>query len=548
MSNSSTPRKPAAFSFPASQYFEGSDGKWSTFVVRVGTPEQSFRVFPSTVTSETFVPLPGGCKEGSPANCPFLRGAELYQGKPNNGFQVQESSTWSEIGIYQTPTRGELGYNASGLYGLEKLGLMVANSGGPTLQNQVVGGVVNPRLWIGWLGMDVKPNNFSEFENPQRSLIKTLREENYIPGLSYGYTAGAYYKKPSVYGSLVFGGYDQSRFVPNNVTFPFDANDSRKPSLSIQSIVTRDFNDTTVSMLPDGPAYSLIDFSEPYMWLPESACRAFEKAFNLAYDNSTGLYLVDATTRSKLLQRNPSITFGLGKTANPGERVNVVLPYSAFDQQATYPIYPNGTYFFPIKRATNDSQYTIGRTFFQEAYVRIDYDRGNFSVHQALFPTTDEKQQIVTVSSPVSNDSLQKPSYPVKATLKKGAIVGVSIGSVVLAALLIFLGLWLLRRRRMANNTREANLKEERCEIEAGNDAKLEAGGANFHEKEAHSAAEIEGRAICELHDLQCDFEELEVGISKKDLDNEVELYEMDNTEVMSTNKQDKTVTQKDWP
>jgi hypothetical protein len=110
----------------------------------------------------------------------------MYQGKPNDGFQTKQSSTWREIGIYQVAAREELAYNASGLYGLDSLGLMIANSGGPTLQNQVVAGVVNSRIWVGRLGMDVKPSNFSEFENPQRSLITTLREENYIPSLSRG--------------------------------------------------------------------------------------------------------------------------------------------------------------------------------------------------------------------------------------------------------------------------------------------------------------------------------------------------------------------------
>jgi hypothetical protein len=75
------------------------------------------------------------------------------------------------------------------------MGLMIANSGGPTLLNQTIGGVVNPRLWVGRLGMDVKPSNFSDFEYPQRSLITTLREEGHIPSLTYGYTAGAYYSK-----------------------------------------------------------------------------------------------------------------------------------------------------------------------------------------------------------------------------------------------------------------------------------------------------------------------------------------------------------------
>jgi hypothetical protein len=127
----------------------------------------------------------------------------MYQGKANDGFQAKRSSTWHEIGIYQVAAREELSYNASGLYGLDSLGLMIANSGGPVLQSQVIAGVVNPRFWVGRLGMDVKPSNFSEFENPQRSLIKTLREENYIPSLSYGYTAGAYYSKSALRGQLL---------------------------------------------------------------------------------------------------------------------------------------------------------------------------------------------------------------------------------------------------------------------------------------------------------------------------------------------------------
>jgi hypothetical protein len=54
---------PAPTFYAASQYFDGNDGKWSTFVVRAGTPEQSFRVLPSTVTSKILLPLAGACKD-----------------------------------------------------------------------------------------------------------------------------------------------------------------------------------------------------------------------------------------------------------------------------------------------------------------------------------------------------------------------------------------------------------------------------------------------------------------------------------------------------
>ncbi|KAF1842153.1 acid protease [Cucurbitaria berberidis CBS 394.84] len=511
MSASNSSRKPAPISFAASQYFDGNDGKWSSFVVRAGTPGQSFRVLPSTVTSETFLPLAGACKEDAPDNCTFLRGAEMYKGKANNGFQVRNSSTWHEIGIYGTTAREELGYNASGLYGLDTLGLMIVNSGGPTLESQVIGGVVNPRLWVGRLGMDVKPSNFSEFENPQRSMISTLKEEQYIPSLSYGYTAGAYYKKPNAFGGLTFGGYDQTRFIPNTISFPFDANDSRKPSLNIQAIVTRDMQNQTVSVFPDGPAYSLIDFAESQIWLPVSACDAFARAFNLTYDNSTDLYVVDSHTHALLIERNPSITFGLGQTANPGERINIVLPYSAFDQQASYPIYQNTTNYFPIRRAQNETQYTLGRTFFQEAYIRVDYERNNFSVHQALFPATNERQQIVPIWSPGLENA---------ATGARAKLINTSKGAV---------AVWLFRRRKMAKERSEP--KTENTWVECADQPRLEADGVIFFEKDGRPFAEMEGHVFPELHCPPPEMGELNVRITTADVSSMFQLYEMGDNE-----------------
>ncbi|KAH7400533.1 aspartic peptidase domain-containing protein [Phaeosphaeria sp. MPI-PUGE-AT-0046c] len=550
MSNSTNTRTPAPFSFGASQYFEGPDGHWSSFVVRVGTPEQTFRVLPSTVTSETFVPLNGACKQGSPANCAFSRGVEMFQGKPIDGLQSKQSSTWSEIGIYQVAGREELSYNASGLYGLDSLGLMIANSGGPILPKQVVAGVVNTRFWVGRLGMDVKPSNFSEFENPQRSLIETLKEENYIPSLSYGYTAGAYYRKPSSYGSLVFGGYDQSRFEPNAITFPFDANDSRKPSVNIQSITTRGFTDTPTSLLPDGPAYSLIDFAEPQMWLPVSACNAFAKAFNLTYDNSTDLYLVDAVTRGRLLETNPSITFGLGTTANPSERVNIVLPYSAFDQQATYPIYQNVTNYFPIRRAYNDTQYTIGRTFFQEAYVRIDYGRGNFSVHQALFPTSNDRQNLVPISTPESSEATRKTDLHETRPLSKATIAGISVGGVIAMILLLLVVLGPVRQRRKRSKERRNKSVNVQCSaIEVADQPRLEPDGATFFEKDSHPFAEMESYT---RHELQAAYgngkpEDSDTRLVELALSSILEVHEMDDTQVCSAERDGDNV-QPSWP
>ena len=49
--------------------------------------------------------------------------------------------------------------------------------------------------------------------------------------------------------------------------------------------------------------------------------------------------------------------------------MDIVLPYASFDLLASYPRVLNATKYFPLKRAANESQYTLGRTFLQEAYV-----------------------------------------------------------------------------------------------------------------------------------------------------------------------------------
>jgi hypothetical protein len=267
--------------------------------------------------------------------------------------------------------------------------LQLPNSGGVTLQNQVVAGeylvpffstkihpfvpltrrqpgIATKDFFLGEFGLGPKPTNLSGFDYPQPSYMWSLKNQSLIPSLSYGYTAGAPYQGKKVLGSLTLGGYDASRFTPNNLTFPFSENDSRSLTVGLQAIVATNTLEGLMSLLPLG-ILSLIDSTVPGIWLPESACTIFEKAFGLTFDPTTNLYLVNDTVHDMLLTLNPVLTFTLGNTISGGETIDIKLPYQAFDLQASWPIYPNATNYFPIRRAENDTQYTIGRTFLQEA-------------------------------------------------------------------------------------------------------------------------------------------------------------------------------------
>jgi hypothetical protein len=159
------------------------------------------------------------------------------------------------------------------------------------------------------------------------------------------------------------GGYDTSKFLPNNLTFGFGPEDNRELIVQLNKITTGDGDSLLPSSIP-----MLIDSTVPYIYLPIEACAEFEIAFGLTWDNSTQLYLLSDAQHTALQTQNPNITFTLGNLTS-STNIEITLPYAAFDLTVSYPIVANSTRYFPLKRANDSSQYTLGRTFFQEACV-----------------------------------------------------------------------------------------------------------------------------------------------------------------------------------
>lgn len=138
--------------------------------------------------------------------------------------------------------------------------------------------------------------------------------------------------------------------------------------MGIQSITSTYQNGTSSSLLPSG-IMAYIDSTVPEIWLPIEACLAFEKAFELKYDKKSSLYLVDDDLHDSLVAQNANISFTLGHTGTGGETINITLPYRSFDLQVSPPVtgVDLASKYFPLRRAENDTQFTLGRTFLQEA-------------------------------------------------------------------------------------------------------------------------------------------------------------------------------------
>ncbi|OBT73748.1 hypothetical protein VF21_07190 [Pseudogymnoascus sp. 05NY08] len=445
---------------PPSQYFEGIDGPWSTFNLRVGTPEQDVRVTISTTSPETLVVLSKyECSTkvfGTvPAGCASSRGMM---------FSPNTSSTWIDNGFFGINQGGvgleaNLDYTQAADFGTDTVGLgLVAGANGVTLKNQTVGGIASMSpFYLGIFGLGTQPANLSSLGNSTGpTYFTSLRNQNVIPSLSWSYTAGAMYRLKQVYGQLIFGGYDASRFTSNSVSFTLAQDVTRDIVVSLQSI---SYSGTAQTSLLASPILIFIDSTDPNLWLPETACQQFETAFGLTLDDTTGLYLVNDSHHQTLLTENAQVRFRLSDTPTGGEAVTIVLPYSAFDLQAEYPIVTNSSRYFPLKKAANETQYTLGRTFLQEAYLTVDYERGNFSVSScswvegaaAKVVTIISKDSAVgnsgTTSTTGSTGTTGSPEST-KSGLSTGAIAGISVAAAVIVLALAIGGFFFLKRQR----------------------------------------------------------------------------------------------------
>ena len=336
---------------------DGIDGQWSSFGLRIGNAEQAVRVLPSTSGHTTCVVLSDACPP-YPPTCSELRGGLV---------SLNKSASWHDLGTYTLVLDQNLETNATGKYGLDSLTLgLIDEAENPKVDSQIIAGIMTNRYYNGLVGLTDQPVGLSNFSHPYPSFLTSLKTAGMIPSLSWAYTAGAHYRLKGVFGSLTFGGMDRARYIPNDVSFNLASDVGRDLVVGLQSIKATYPNGSSYAFLPS-PILTFIDSTHPFIYLPAEACQVFENELGLEWDQTKNLYLIDSKQRQQLLDSNPEFAFSLGNEKATTPRVDIRLPYASFDLSFSPPAFPNTTYYFPLRRATNESQFTLGRAFLQEA-------------------------------------------------------------------------------------------------------------------------------------------------------------------------------------
>ncbi|KAL9095581.1 MAG: hypothetical protein Q9165_002013 [Trypethelium subeluteriae] len=425
--------QPAPIVAGASQFWDGNDG----------THPQNIRVFPATSLPYIDVVPTGGCVTGGPSDCADFRG---------NLFDSNQSLTWVPNSVYNLGIEDNLGLDSHANFGFDTVTLGWQGSGGPTTQHAIITESAAYIYMLGLLGLNPQPTNFTTFNDPQPSFLQQLNDSGQIPVLGYGYTAGAQYRNNhAVFGSLVFGGYDASRFnTSSELTFPMSEDVQRDLVVAIQSI-----SSGNTQLLSQGQGiYAFIDSSVSQLYLPTSVCQQFEQVYGIQWNSSLQAYTINSTQHQTNVQNNPTVSFTLGSTTTSNDSISISFPYAAFDKNLSYPFVPSsGISYFPLNRSLADGDITLGRVFLQESYLIADYENNTLTIAPCIWPNSFQQdiKVIGASSAPASSSSSSK--------LSVGAIVGIAVGAFGLLTLLL-VALFLLRRRRSTHRAQELDGKD----------------------------------------------------------------------------------------
>lgn len=442
---------PAPVRVAPDQDWLGIDGEWNTFSLMLGEKGDNVRVQVSTASQQIWAINRQACIQNITDSSGKITQYNVLSTDCEDSrgrlFNQTESKSWTQKGYYRLWVEKWLGLEGNGLFGWDSVGLGQAGEQGPSLSKTVIGSLVSKNFWMGHIGVHPKPTNFSAFEDPVPSFMTGLFTQGSIPSLSFGYTAGSRYYGNTVLASLTLGGFDASRIIPNDLTFIMAPDNERDLVVGVTSITANTTSNQNINLLKQTDLNMFIDSTIAELWLPVDVCKAFENAFGLKYDNKTGLYLVDDALHDSLKAQNPSITFTLGQKYSTDATMQITLPYAAFDLQATAPYrdLQQKSRYFPIRQGQNSSQWVLGRTFLQEAYLTVDWERNNFSV-SAIDWTYGKQADLVAIISPQYAE-LTNP-LGAKKSIPTAAIIGIALGGgFVFALIMIAIGWYFWRRR-----------------------------------------------------------------------------------------------------
>lgn len=513
----------------------GPDGPWHAVTVGVGTdaagnPLSQVNLLPGAM-GESIVFNTAYCSE-SGSSCPAQK-AGFWD--VNNSRTAIENVRKDPATVWQWGSSYAINQSGAALESVDQVsintsqGLVAVNN--TILASTSADEVHSPdgSSWaqtIGSLSLGIH-GGILKFPNITGNTIPGyLASQNEIPSNSVALHYGS--ANLGIEGSLVYGGYDQSRVIGDVGVFQLsEPGDIPTPNLvdvqiGVESGDSPFANGTSkfIGLLevnqskPDGQP-TIINALLSCYFASNKTCDNIAKQLPVTFQPSLGLYTWNTgDPMFKSIVQSPSylaFVFASGYPVSSGN-LTIKVPFSLLNLTLEPPIVSAPLQYFPCQPFTasdGSGNNFLGRAFLQAAFFAIDWDQSTYYMAQAPGPSPDAPiiqplgpNGMTLQSNPVSKfaDSWSKTWTPLKNQqsasdtpqaqpsdtssdnggggngLSNGAIAGISTGAA-MGAIALATAAWLLWRRRR---------KDRKTRAEQENDSRtLKPHGLNsLHEKE----------------------------------------------------------------
>lgn len=419
----------------------GPDGPWPVITVQVGSNDAAGTQPESTVDLH-----PGGVWESM-----ILR--EYFCNSNGTNFGDGTSQCLAEkAGLYQCDASKTAQHNITDEVGLvwQWSSNVVDNVGGeaanvldtmmiPTLQgafavhNSTISAV---RAWqiempdgtyysaqVGTLSLGAPGTGIQSFSATASG--QTVPGSAYAQGAVASNSWGLHYGSASLsqQGSLVFGGYDQSRALGEIGNFDLAANSAMMANLlDVQigvEIGSSPFSEGSYTGLLrlnasfNGVQPAVINPIVPYLFMSPETCAAVTENLPVIFNSQVGLYIWNTTDpQYEKIVKSPAYLAFVFQNAGNGN-LTIKVPFQLLNLTLEAPIVTPTQRYFPCRPFyANDhsGSYFLGKAFLQAAFIGINWQVEKFFLAQAPGPGVGASN-IIPIGpndTPISTDPIEK--------------------------------------------------------------------------------------------------------------------------------------------
>ncbi|KNB13380.1 hypothetical protein FOXG_12896 [Fusarium oxysporum f. sp. lycopersici 4287] len=234
-------------------------------------------------------------------------------------------------------------------------------------------------------------------------------ENEYTPSNSYGMHIGSV--KPSIAGSLWFGGYDKNRVIGEVLTL---SGSPRGDGITLWDIAIEGVGDHSPftskskgdllakgnSSISSGLKIT-VDGCSPYLTLPKSTCDNIAEHLPVNFNSDLGLYIWDTKSDQydKIVNSATALSFSFISDTNT-DPVKIRVPFMHLNLTLSEPIVDNPIPYFPC-HVNNNGRYVLGRSFLQDAFVGANWhpDANTWWLAQAPGPRVQATTDVTSIET-----------------------------------------------------------------------------------------------------------------------------------------------------